>query len=253
MALGRSAVVRGGFVERQLAMPGTGFGRATEKPLRVRPPDPVDTWTTATYGTSAQGVPLERWDLRPEAPTRRVVVICGVHGDERAGLELAAGCSQVLCPDDLHLTILPLANPDGWEAGSRHNARGVDINRNFAWGWQPTLHSGGRPESEPETAALVALLKWTNPDLVIWVHQPLGYVAALDGCPPGYADLWSEVSGVPVRTGLRQVGGGESWTAFDLKRPSMLIEVGGTRDLPVGVDQHVRALERLLPFVVPVG
>ena len=54
----------------------------------------------------------------------------------------------------------PVVNPDGLVAGRRHNARGVDLNRNFAARWQaggaPWRHSfpGGAPFSEPETIAL---------------------------------------------------------------------------------------------------
>ena len=91
----------------------------------------------------------------------------------------------------------------------------------------------------------------TLPDLVVWVHQPLGYVAALAECPRWYADIWSAFSGVPVRRGVAQVGGGESWAGRELGIPSMLVEVGGTRDQPVGVSAHVRALEALVFAVLP--
>ena len=45
---------------------------------------------------------------------------------------------------------------------------------------------------------------------------------------------------------LRQVGGGETWTAIELGLRSMLIEVDGTRDEAIGVSAHVDALEALM-------
>ena len=36
---------------------------------------------------------------------------------------------------------------------------------------------------------------------------------------------WAEASGVPVRSGVTQHGGGESWTNFVAGVPSMLIEI----------------------------
>ena len=79
---------------------------------------------------------------------------------------------------DVEVWLVPVANPDGSAAGMRCNANGVDLNRNFPWEWR--LSDGGpAPLSEPETQALVALVEQLQPDIVIWVHQPLGYVSAV--------------------------------------------------------------------------
>jgi len=202
-------------------------------------------------GRSVQGRRIERWDSVPENVGRHVAVICGIHGDERAMADLADGFGRINIPADLHLTIVPFLNPDGWAVETRRNAREVDLNRNFSWGWTGRAFAGRRPESEPETRAAVDFLSRERPDLVVWVHQPYGYVAAIQGCPLYYADIWSDFAGVPVRRNVRQVGGGESWTAVQLGVPSMLIEVGGTRREPIDVPRHVRALEALLFAVQP--
>lgn len=230
-----------------LAPPGSGLAEATEFARRMKPPRNQEVgWMVSDIGVSTEGRTVWRWDAKPENVRRHVVVVCGTHGDERAAVDLAEGFGRVDRPDDLHLTIIPSLNPDGWQRGTRENSRNVDLNRNFPWGWNRRLYSGPGPASEVETQNAISFLEAERPDLTVWVHQPLGYVAALDGCPPEYADIWSDFSGVPVRPDVVQVGGGESWTAKVLGLPSMLVEVGGDRDSPIGVSAHINALEALL-------
>lgn len=61
-----------------------------------------------------------------------------------------------------------------WQA----NASGVDINHNFNADWQsiynspaPTKYGGVYPESEPETRAIVSLLRKIEPELFIAFHS----------------------------------------------------------------------------------
>lgn len=234
-----------------MSNPATASVTAPPRRLVV-PNHRLPGWTAASIGESVEGRSIERLDSRPENVDRHVAVICGTHGDERAAADLADGFGRINRPDDLHLTIVPLLNPDGWAAETRRNARGVDLNRNFPWGWPARGDSGARAASEPETQAMMTFLEMTRPDLVVWVHQPLNYVAAIPGCPRWYADIWSDVSGVPVRRNLSQIGGGESWTGRELGLPSLLVEVGGRRRDPVGVPANVKALEALIFAVQPI-
>src|SRR5439155_20129877 len=82
-------------------------------------------------------------------------------------------------PQELDLWIIPNLNPDGAAAGTRGNADGVDLNRNFPWRWRPlggSFYSGRHPLSEPESRAAYRLITRLNPPLSIWFHQHLDLV-----------------------------------------------------------------------------
>ena len=57
---------------------------------------------------------------------------------------------------DCPIILLPLANPDGYQRGTRYNARGVDLNRNCGFNWRADCEEppGPGPWSEPENVAL---------------------------------------------------------------------------------------------------
>lgn len=130
-------------------------------------------------GRSVDGRPIvaiETGDF--DAATRLLVVGC-IHGNEPAGIAIANRLSHISPPRELDLWIVPDLNPDGVAARTRGNAHGVDLNRNFPFGWQPlsgVFYSGPRPLSEPESRIAVRLIRQARPRISIWFHQHMDLV-----------------------------------------------------------------------------
>src|SRR5690349_292817 len=124
-------------------------------------------------------------DTAPK-PELTVLVVGAIHGDEVAGMRIARRLIAARAPARTELLVVPTVNPDGVASGTRGNARGVDLNRNFPYRWRPLTggeYSGTAPLSEPETRAAYALLLRQKPDVTIWFHQPFGLVDKPEGNP----------------------------------------------------------------------
>lgn len=151
-----------------------------------------------SYGRSAEGSPL--WGVRVGEGARRVLYVGNLHAMEFIGAEAVLAVLERLVTDPiegLEAWLVPIANPDGRaraEANAaagrrrfvRHNARGVDLNRNFAVGFRPDywLHRllpalyrpGSGPCSEPEVAALRDLCAAHPPQAAISFHAFGGWI-----------------------------------------------------------------------------
>ena len=124
-------------------------------------------------GRSAEGRPI-RAIAWPGSEATRVLVVGCIHGTECAARSIARAFPRPPAPD---LVVVPNMNPDGYGAGQRTNASGVDLNRNFSSGWQlygapgDPQYSGRRPFSEAETRLARRLIRRLRPDITIWFHQ----------------------------------------------------------------------------------
>jgi murein peptide amidase A len=163
-------------------------------------------------GRSVKGVPLWRRDIVPsDGPAQlRVMVLGGIHGDEAASVALVFDWMERAAAarhERVHWRMVPLVNPDGLlrRPATRVNARGVDLNRNFAtddwatdaqtyWvrrtGRDARRFPGRQALSEPETQWVHAQIEQFRPDLIVSVHAPYG-VLDFDGPPPAPSKLGS--------------------------------------------------------------
>lgn len=116
--------------------------------------------------------------------TKRVLVVLGqMHGNEKGGLHTISWLRQHAKPTlGNALWIIPTMNPDGNARGTRRNARGVDLNRNWPTsGWTGRNRGSGTwggtsRASERETRIVKKFLAKHKPDYVASLHQPFGVV-----------------------------------------------------------------------------
>lgn len=160
-------------------------------PEDFRPPSAQGTLPFALqeYGRSVLGAPLL---YIPAAKACHLLGIAGVHGEEAETTFLLSRALRLLYTVPEHTAIVLCANPDGMALGTRGNAHGVDLNRNWpARNWSSNtvksrllleaervteLSPGGTPASEPETQALQALINRLRPSEILSLHSPLACV-----------------------------------------------------------------------------
>jgi len=133
-------------------------------------------------GRSVRGAPIHATVVGDPSAPRAVLAIACLHGNEPAGIAVTRRLRRAPPPPGTALWLVDRANPDGCRAGTRQNARGVDLNRNAPWRWRPTgppgsvFYAGPRPRSEPETRALLRLVRRVRPAITIWYHQQAALV-----------------------------------------------------------------------------
>ena len=179
--------------------------------LRAREQRGTILWDPDTYGRSHLGIPLQVW--RPRGSCR-LLIFAAIHGEEPETTFALSRALRHLSEPSPHCAVVLAANPDGLIRGTRGNARGVDLNRNFPTrDWQPDpvahratldeprdvlLSPGPRPGSEPETRALISLIDELRPETVIALHAPL---ACIDDAKQGPVAQWlAQRTGLPLVT-----------------------------------------------------
>jgi protein MpaA len=155
-----------------------------------------------------------------------------IHGNETAGMAVADRLTGWRPPRGAALWIVRDLNPDGVAGGTRQNAHGVDLNRNFPYRWQPLgppgsgQYAGPRALSEPESRIAHQLILRLRPRLTIWFHQPLG-VTDRSGGDVRVERRFASLSGLPLRQLTRYPGSATTWqdvrvgggTAFVVELP----------------------------------
>ncbi len=166
-----------------------------------------------TYGRSHLGLPLQVW--RPGGDCK-LLLFAGIHGEEPETTSALSRALRQLSDPSPHCAVVLAANPDGLIRGTRANAQGVDLNRNFpASDWRPdpvthrstlddpmdvVLSPGEHPGSEPEAKALMSLIDELKPNAVIALHAPL---ACIDEASETQLGVWlAERTGLPLVSGV---------------------------------------------------
>jgi murein peptide amidase A len=198
---------------------------------------------TLVLGRSWQGRPIRAVEVGNPSGKPVLVVGC-VHGNETAGIAIARSLER-LAPRRLDLWIVPDLNPDGVAAGTRKNAHGVDLNRNFPWHWRPlggAYESGPRLLSEREARIARALILRLHPHLTIWFHQHLDMVWASGG-KRRVEKVFARVSGLPYRPMPQLDGSAVSWQNNTLRgTTAFAAELPAGQPTTMQVARYVRAV-----------
>lgn len=158
-------------------------------------------------GTTVLGRPIEAIRFAPPSyarPRPPAIVFGAMHGDEPATALQAQRLIEELLdrPPGRETWIIPALNLDGLMAGTKNNARDVDLNRNFASANWIAEHKGGynpgaTAESEPETQALSALIDRIGAERLIALHATFK-VMNWDGRGRELAEEMGRLAGYPA-------------------------------------------------------
>jgi len=181
-----------------------------------------------TVGRSVQNRPIETVVVGQGYDA--TFILAGIHGNEPAGARLAERLAGYLQerPELLQgqqVIILPVANPDGIARGTRFNANGVDLNRNFASAnRQNNAQNGYSALSEPEARVIHQLIRQYRPDRIVSIHEPLTCID-YDGPATALASHMAQHCDLPIRRLGAQPGSLGSYAGLTLRIPIITLEL----------------------------
>jgi protein MpaA len=200
---------------------------------------------TFLLGFSVDGRPITAVEAGdPDTPDITLVVGC-IHGNEPAGIAIAQRLASTRPPAESDIWIVADLNPDGVAAGTRGNARAVDLNRNFPWRWQRlsgTYYSGPRPLSEPETRIASRLIQRVRPVVSIWFHQHLDLVDDSSG-NRSLERRFARAAGLRLDPLAREPGSAVTWETHRFPHASaFVVELPPGALTPAAVARVARAV-----------
>lgn len=203
---------------------------------------------THFLGHSVRGRPIWAVEIGNPAAPRKVLVVGCIHGNEPAGIAVARRLQTLRPPTGTVLWIVNDLNPDGYAAHTRHNARRVDLNRNFPYNWRPigspgsVYYSGPRPASEPETQIAMHLILTLHPRLTIWYHQAMRLVDESGG-RLALEQRYAQLVGLPLRRLPAYNGTATSWENHRMPgTTSFVVELPGGTLPSTSVTRHAHAV-----------
>jgi protein MpaA len=181
-------------------------------------------------GRSVEGRGIAAIEVGDPHAARKALVVGCIHGDEPAGIAVIAQLERAR-PRGVDLWLVPDLNPDGRARGTRGNAHGVDLNRNFPLRWRRlhgAFYSGPRPLSEPESGVARRLILRLRPAVSIWFHQHLD-VVDLSGGDAAVERGFARIARLPLRRLARYPGSVVGWENAVLPRSTAFVV-----ELPAG-------------------
>ncbi|MFH0804106.1 MAG: M14 family metallopeptidase [Candidatus Zambryskibacteria bacterium] len=263
----RSALIKWAIAIAILAVLGTGlfiFFSPQKQPeiKRVEKPEVI----YKIIGASVEGRKIESYSYGDGK--KLLVFVGGIHGGYEWNSVLLAyqfmdylDKNSEIIPDNLKITVIPNANPDGVYAvtgktgrfnasdvstsseilaSGRFNADDVDLNRNFDCKWKPkstwqtkVVSAGEKAFSEPEALAIRNFVLENKPEVVIFWHSKSNAVYASE-CKNGILpetlnimNVYSKASGYPAIKSFDSyavTGDAEGWLA-SINIPAITVEL----------------------------
>jgi protein MpaA len=215
-------------------------------------PVPPKVLETRVIGHSVEGRPITAY--RMGTPGGKVVVVIGViHGDEDKGARITQLLRSTPTSAGIDLWLIDSINPDGQAHGTRENANGVDLNRNFEHGWhfipkdgKNHQYSGEKPGDQPETKAVEAFVRQVQPKVTMWYHQDANTLSVngADKKVPTALGQWTGLvpRNVPCSAGC--TGTASGWVNATVSgSTSFIVELPGSAAVDSAmVQRHATAL-----------
>ena len=200
-------------------------------------------------GRSVRDRTLQAKNIGARSSPDKVLLVGCMHGNECAGKRIIRKLRNMRRSKSFELWVIGSINPDGERRGTRQNARGVDLNRNFPAGWRgggepwDTYYPGPRPHSEPETRAAMNFIKDVRPDVTIWYHQAMALVTKRER-HNRIPKLYAQRVGLPLKKLERLPGTASRWQ--NKKYPghvSFVVELPGGSLTGRSARRHARAVK----------
>ena len=182
-----------------------------------------------------------------DTSTHLLVVGC-IHGNEPAGIAIAAQLERLRPPPDVDVWIVPDLNPDGYARETRQDGRGVDLNANWSSQWHGggrpwyLYYPGPRPFSERETRIARNLIARIHPRVTIWYHQHMDLVWAW-GPSTAAGRIYARAAGMRFYHHHWLAGTAANWQNHELSGSAAItVELPAGSLSPQQVRVHVHAV-----------